>query len=63
MQNCMVKRVLGLDFCALRRKLLQCGSDTVALLGRFLPRLGPLFVSGPFFCAGIFAGCRGAERG
>src|SRR3569833_2180354 len=32
----------GLDFCASRCSLLQCGSDTAALLGRFLPRLGPL---------------------
>ena len=36
-----------LAFCATRCMLLQCGSErcslvTVALLGRFLPRLGPL---------------------
>src|ERR1039457_6663300 len=40
----------AIDFCASRCRLLQCGSDTVALLGRFLPRLGPLAnASGPFF--------------
>src|ERR1700733_538008 len=40
-------RSTGLAFCAARCILLQCGSErfpraTVALLGRFLPRLGPL---------------------
>jgi hypothetical protein len=41
---------IRLAFCAPRCKLLQCGSDTAALLGRFLPRLGPLATaSGPFF--------------
>jgi hypothetical protein len=41
----------ALAFCAMRCNLLQCGSDTAALLGRFLPRLGPLAsASGPFFC-------------
>ena len=37
----------SLEFCAAQCMLLQCGSEglspvTVALLGRFLPRLGPL---------------------
>jgi hypothetical protein len=42
--------VSSLDFCAPQCNLLQCGSDTAALLGRFLPRLGPLATaSGPFF--------------
>src|SRR5215475_4735689 len=31
---------------------------TAALLGRFLPRLGPLApASGPFFCPALFGGC------
>src|SRR5438105_15090458 len=40
-----------LAFCALRRILLRCGSvATAALLGRFLPRLGPPAQAGsPFF--------------
>jgi hypothetical protein len=42
MQICMGKPLANLDFCASRCNLLQCGSDTAALLGRFLPRLGPL---------------------
>jgi hypothetical protein len=40
-------RPTRLEFCAAQCMLLQCGSGrfshvTVALLGRFLPRLGPL---------------------
>src|SRR5205807_9714599 len=40
-------RPTSLEFCAARCMLLQCGSErfspvTVALPGRFLPRLGPL---------------------
>src|SRR5215469_15113877 len=47
----------ALEFCAAQCMLLQCGSErvsraTVALLGRFLPRLGPLPRGGrPFFMA------------
>src|SRR5215831_6166209 len=49
---------IGLEFCAAQCMLLRCGSGrvspaTVALLGRFLPRLGPLPQGGrPFFMAG-----------
>src|SRR5664279_5452414 len=46
----MLNGLLTLDFCASRCSLLQCGSDTAALLGRFLPRLRPLAnASGLFF--------------
>ena len=55
----------SLEFCAAQCMLLQCGSErvspvTVALLGRFLPRLGPLPQGErPFFLtvrAGLFGG-------
>jgi hypothetical protein len=64
MRNCMAKRRGGLDFVALQSMLLQCGSGsiadvTVALLGRFLPRLGPLAIGErPFFMAGFLFGRR-----
>src|SRR5581483_2207452 len=54
MQNCMGKRSSALDFCASRCNLLQCGSDTAALLGRFLPRLGPLSGAALFFSTSAF---------
>ncbi len=42
--------VITLDFCAMRYTLLARGRDTAALLGRFLPRLGPLAIrERPFF--------------
>src|SRR6516162_11014505 len=56
---------ITLEFCAAQGMLLQCGNErvspvTVALLGRFLPRLGPLPQGGrPFFLnfpAGLFSG-------
>ncbi len=56
---------MSLEFCAAQCMLLQCGSErvspvTVALLGRFLPRLGPLPQGErPFFLtvrAGLFSG-------
>jgi hypothetical protein len=54
----------GLEFCAAQCMLLQCGSErlspaAVALLGRFLPRLGPLPQGErPFFliAAALFGG-------
>jgi hypothetical protein len=51
----MGKAFVALAFAALQFILLQCGSKsfapvTVALLGRFLPRLGPLAIGErPFF--------------
>src|ERR1700733_11687416 len=47
-------RSAGLVFCAARCMLLQCGSErfprvTAALLGRFLPRLGPLAMRAALF--------------
>src|SRR6516165_11957113 len=56
---------ITLEFCAAQGMLLQCGNErvspvTVALLGRFLPRLGPLPQGErPFFLsgrAGLFSG-------
>src|ERR1700689_2322392 len=50
-------RSVGLAFCAARCMLLQCGSErfprvTAALLGRFLPRLGPLAMRAALFLTG-----------
>src|ERR1700733_4389624 len=52
--NCRWNRSAGLAFCAARCMLLQCGSErfprvTAALLGRFLPRLGPLAMRAALF--------------
>jgi hypothetical protein len=55
MQLCMEKQAFGLASAAPQSILLQCGSESlsraiVALLGRFLPRLGPLAIGErPFF--------------
>ena len=55
-----VKKGTVLAFCAARCMLLQCGSGglsplTVALLGRFLPRLGPLALRAALFlCRRLF---------
>ena len=64
-ENRPTRLPIRLEFCAAQCMLLQCGSErispvTVALLGRFLPRLGPLPQGGrPFFLnfpAGLFGG-------
>jgi hypothetical protein len=54
--NRHAQREQTLDFCAAQYTLVQCGMRSLrvspALLGRFLPRLGPLNHFGwPFFCA------------
>ena len=49
------RQIRPLAFCASRCIFLQCGSAcaTAALLGRFLPRLGPLAIAGgPFSLSG-----------